>query len=135
MAGKLGEAPRFLRLAEKASPRAELEAGFHYCKGLYARYSRNFHEALSELNQARKDPEWGSKAIRHMIDIYLDPDSLPPVTTILPASGPEPEPVRMARQLRSELVSEKPVCPPMPDALTPTPEPDALTRFLGVLAV
>ncbi|KAJ1480809.1 hypothetical protein T484DRAFT_1668725 [Baffinella frigidus] len=108
-AGKLGEAPRFLRLAEKASPRAELEAGFHYCKGLYARYSRNFHEALSELNQARKDPEWGSKAIRHMIDIYLDPDSLPPVTTILPASGPEPEPVRMARQLRSELVSEKPV--------------------------
>ena len=40
------------------------------------RYNRNFHEALEELNQARKDGEWGSKAICHMIDIYLDPEQL-----------------------------------------------------------
>ena len=34
-AGKLDEVPRFLELAEKASSRASIVAGFNYCKGLY----------------------------------------------------------------------------------------------------
>lgn len=34
-AGKLEEVPKFLELAENASQRAKVEAGFNYCKGLY----------------------------------------------------------------------------------------------------
>jgi tetratricopeptide repeat protein 21B len=34
-AGKLEEVPKFLELAENASPRAKVEAGFNYCKGLF----------------------------------------------------------------------------------------------------
>jgi tetratricopeptide repeat protein 21B len=34
-AGKLDEVPRFIEQAESASPRAHMEAGFSYCKGLY----------------------------------------------------------------------------------------------------
>ena len=37
-AGKLDEVPRFLELAEKASSRASIDAGFNYCKGLYQWY-------------------------------------------------------------------------------------------------
>jgi len=43
-----------------------------------------------------------------MIEIYLDPDSLPPASATLPATGPEPEAVRTARQLRGELLDAKP---------------------------
>jgi tetratricopeptide repeat protein 21B len=133
---------------EVPNRRARRGIRYHYCKGLHARYSRNFHEALAELNQARKDPEWGAKvaarpllsslsslsslsllslslsslsllslpnsanslpqAIQHMIEIYLDPDSLPPASATLPATGPEPEAVRTARQLRGELLDAKP---------------------------
>ena len=98
-----GEAQRFLRLAERASPRAILDGGFHFCKGLHARYSRKYSEALGELNQARKDGEWGCKASCHMIEIYLDPDELGEELN----SGPmiETDKVKMARQLRKELES------------------------------
>lgn len=34
-AGKLEEVPKFLDLAENASSRAKVEAGFNYCKALY----------------------------------------------------------------------------------------------------
>ena len=34
-AGKLDEVPKFLEMAETASPRSRMEAGFSYCKGLY----------------------------------------------------------------------------------------------------
>ena len=34
-AGKLEEVPHFLEQAEKASPRAPLDPGFNFCKGLY----------------------------------------------------------------------------------------------------
>jgi tetratricopeptide repeat protein 21B len=67
---------RFLRLAERSSARAIMDGGYHYCKGIYAKYTRNFSEALEELNQARKDGEWGSRSICHMIEIYLDPNQL-----------------------------------------------------------
>ena len=33
--GKLEEVPKFLELAEQASPRATMEAGYNYCKGLH----------------------------------------------------------------------------------------------------
>ena len=34
-AGKLEDVPKFLEMAETASPRATMEAGFSFCKGLY----------------------------------------------------------------------------------------------------
>ena len=33
-AGKLDEVPRFIELAESASSRVHLDAGYNYCKGL-----------------------------------------------------------------------------------------------------
>lgn len=50
--------------------------GLHYCKGLLARFNRNYQEAIIELHQARKDGEWGTKACCQMIEIYLDPEQL-----------------------------------------------------------
>jgi hypothetical protein len=31
---------------------------------------------FKKMNQARKDGEWGSRSICHMIEIYLDPNQL-----------------------------------------------------------
>jgi len=103
-AGRLSEAPRFLRLAEKSSPGAAIHPGYHFCKGLYNKYSRNLPEALVELNQARKDSEWGVKAAAEMLDVYLDPSGIATDPALeLPAALPEPETVRAARSLRQEL--------------------------------
>jgi len=74
-AGRLSEVPRYLRMAEKASPRAAMDAGLHFCKGLYSRYSNNPHEALRQLNMGRKDGEWGARCIYNMVEIYLNPDN------------------------------------------------------------
>uniref|UniRef100_A0A6U5AVN5 Uncharacterized protein n=1 Tax=Hemiselmis andersenii TaxID=464988 RepID=A0A6U5AVN5_HEMAN len=105
-AGRLADVPRFITRAEKSSARAAMEPGLHYCKGLLARHMRNYQEALLELNQARKDGEWGSKATCVMIDIYLDPDQLGEE-----ANQPSPmnDKVKMAKQLRLELTNVKPV--------------------------
>jgi len=75
-AGRLSEVLRFINKAEKSSARAAMEPGLHYCKGLLARFNRNNQDAITELNQARKDGEWGNKACCQMIEIYLDPDQL-----------------------------------------------------------
>lgn len=57
-AGKLEEVPKFLDMAEQASPRAKIEAGFNYCKGLYEWYDiwnlglsyfNNLNSAVIEL--------------------------------------------------------------------------------------
>ena len=34
-AGKLEEVPRFLEMAENASNRVHMDAGYNYCKGLH----------------------------------------------------------------------------------------------------
>jgi len=74
-AGRLLEAQRLFKAAERNNARASLEAGLHYCKGIYNRYTNNPHEALRELNMARKDGEWGERAILNMIEIYINPDN------------------------------------------------------------
>lgn len=74
-AGRLEDVPRYFALAEAGSPKATMEPGYHYCKGLYNRYINNPREALKELNLARKDSRWGSSAILHMVEIYLNPDN------------------------------------------------------------
>ncbi|XP_053120307.1 tetratricopeptide repeat protein 21B isoform X2 [Hemicordylus capensis] len=74
-AGKLEEVPRFLVMAEKHSPRAKLDPGFHYCKGLYLWYTGEPNDALRHFNKARKDSDWGQNAIYNMIEICLNPDN------------------------------------------------------------
>ncbi|XP_031970531.1 tetratricopeptide repeat protein 21B isoform X2 [Corvus moneduloides] len=74
-AGKLEEVPRFLLMAEKHSSRTKLEAGFHYCKGLYLWYTGEPNDALRHFNKARKDSDWGQNAVYNMIEICLNPDN------------------------------------------------------------
>ncbi|ETP17102.1 hypothetical protein F441_08448 [Phytophthora nicotianae CJ01A1] len=71
-----GLAQRYLRLAERsANVRVAHAPGLHFCKGLYARYRNNVVEAIDEFNLARRDPEWGERALINMIEIYLNPDN------------------------------------------------------------
>lgn len=96
--GKLEETTAFLRAAERADPRCSSHAGYHYCQGLYARYTNDIGsrafcfllletvlslscalflstgKAISEFNLARKDDVWGVRALVHMIELYLNPD-------------------------------------------------------------
>jgi len=74
-AGRLEDVPRYFTLAETASPKAVMDPGFHYCKGLHQRYINQPRDALKEFNLARKDSKWGSQAIFHMVEIYLNPDN------------------------------------------------------------
>lgn len=72
MVGRLDDSgKRLLSQAEASSPRVALEPGFHYCKGLLARFAAEPVQALKEFNIARKDPEWGVQSLRNMIEIYL----------------------------------------------------------------
>lgn len=74
-AGKLEEVPKFLEMAENASARAPLDAGFNYCKGLYEWYTGNPTAALKLFNMGRKDNDFGNNAVYCMIEICLNPDS------------------------------------------------------------
>lgn len=55
-AGKLEEVPKFLEQAESANARANFDAGFNYCKGLYEWYEGKsiikFIEQLQVLQSA-----------------------------------------------------------------------------------
>ncbi|KAI9207248.1 uncharacterized protein BJ171DRAFT_561472 [Polychytrium aggregatum] len=73
--GKLDEAEQFFELVQKHSSKASLHCGFHYCRGLYYRYSNNPNEALKEFNYCRRDAEWGERSLIHMIEIFLNPDN------------------------------------------------------------
>ncbi|XP_068085087.1 tetratricopeptide repeat protein 21B-like [Anabrus simplex] len=72
--GNLEDIQPFLSRAEGSFPRAKLEAGLAYCRGLYLWYSGNTNEALRQFNSARLDQEWGQQAIYNMIEICLNPD-------------------------------------------------------------
>ncbi|XP_053327438.1 tetratricopeptide repeat protein 21B [Spea bombifrons] len=74
-AGKLEEIPKFLEMAEMHSPRAKLDPGFHYCKGLYLWNTGDPNDALRHFNKARKDSDWGQNAVYNMIEICLNPDN------------------------------------------------------------
>lgn len=74
-AGKLADAPRYLKLAERSGVRVAHAPGLHFCKGLYARYKNIVREAIEAFNLARRDPEWGERALVNMVEIYLNPDN------------------------------------------------------------
>ncbi|RHY26925.1 hypothetical protein DYB32_007158 [Aphanomyces invadans] len=106
-AGKLDRAPRFLKLAERAGPRVAHSAGLHYCKGLYHRFQNNIHDAIQELNFARKDSEWGQRALVHMVEIYINPDNENLWDNPDEATKDQVENIRIANALLDELAPEK----------------------------
>lgn len=115
-AGKLVDAPRYLKLAERSSVRVAHSPGLHFCKGLYARYKNTVREAIEEFNLARRDPEWGERALVNMIEIYLNPDN-ENLWEITEGSGgndgggantkEQTENIRIANTLLDELPSSK----------------------------
>jgi tetratricopeptide repeat protein 21B len=67
-AGRTGEAKRFVD-----KWRTSTDAGFHYCKGLFSRFTRESALALHQFNAARLDVTWGRLCVEAMLGIYLDP--------------------------------------------------------------
>lgn len=82
----LSDVVPFLHRAEHNCPQPSQEAGLSYCKGLYEWYVGNPNTALRLFNNARRDSEWGQKAICHMIEICLNPDNDLPNETVSDAS-------------------------------------------------
>eukprot|EP01065_Artemidia_motanka_P029688 TRINITY_DN35779_c0_g1_i1.p1 TRINITY_DN35779_c0_g1~~TRINITY_DN35779_c0_g1_i1.p1 ORF type:complete len:1373 (+),score=488.22 TRINITY_DN35779_c0_g1_i1:98-4120(+) len=104
--GRLFEAPRFLKAAEKAQ-RSRIDPGLHHAKGLYHRYTNNPRDALREFNQGKhpRDTAWSEKCTINMIEIYLNPDQENPWSE--PADGEErrenSENTQWANKLLQEL--------------------------------
>ncbi|KAM9307487.1 tetratricopeptide repeat protein 21A [Gastrophryne carolinensis] len=73
--GKLDEAPRFFDMTLASSSKTTMEPGYNYCKGLHCWHLGQPNEALKYFNKARKDSDWGEKAIANMIQICLNPDN------------------------------------------------------------
>jgi tetratricopeptide repeat protein 21B len=73
-AGQLEHALPLLQAAEANDRRCQSHAGYHFCQGLYARFTNDVGKAISEFNLARKDEVWGTAALTHMIELYLNPD-------------------------------------------------------------
>uniref|UniRef100_A0A8D2Q6G4 Tetratricopeptide repeat domain 21A n=1 Tax=Varanus komodoensis TaxID=61221 RepID=A0A8D2Q6G4_VARKO len=72
--GKLDGVTPFFELAKKKSTRIPLEPGYNYCIGLYCWHMMQPNRALKFFNKARKDSDWGQKALSYMIQICLNPD-------------------------------------------------------------
>jgi len=105
-AGRLEEATKVLKNAERSSPRAALEPGFRYCQGLLARYQNQPRAALRHLNMARRDGEWGDSALRSMVEIYLNPENETNWDNLEVDRPSEPsEGVRAAERLLREMPS------------------------------
>ncbi|KAK6040734.1 hypothetical protein COOONC_21761 [Cooperia oncophora] len=74
-AGHVDQADKYLRKALENNPRASVDAGYNYCKGLHEWYSGEPNAALQAFNRARRDLEWGERALYNMIEIVLNPDN------------------------------------------------------------
>ncbi|KAG1934258.1 tetratricopeptide repeat protein 21B [Pimephales promelas] len=72
--GKLDDVPSVFEACEKFSPLSVREPGFHYCKGFYFWHTYHVTEALTHLNRARGDADWGEPAVELMVQICLNPD-------------------------------------------------------------
>ncbi|KAK0395375.1 hypothetical protein QR680_001248 [Steinernema hermaphroditum] len=73
--GEYDLAEKYLSNALENNPRATVDAGFNYCKGLHEWYTGEPNAALQAFNRARRDLEWGERAIYNMIEICLNPDN------------------------------------------------------------
>ncbi|XP_030623493.1 tetratricopeptide repeat protein 21B [Chanos chanos] len=72
--GRIDDILPYFEACELRSPRATTEPGYNFCKGLYLWHVYRVNEALVYLNKARRDTEWGNKALELMIQICLNPD-------------------------------------------------------------
>jgi len=109
-AGRLSDAPRFIKLSERAynplgtsSGASAYPPGLHYCKGLYAWYSNDAQAALREFNQCRKDGEWGAESLQRMVEIYLNPDHNELFQESNEAKGDNSEQIAAADKLMADL--------------------------------
>jgi tetratricopeptide repeat protein 21B len=73
-AGQLEQVLPLLKAAETNDRRCQSHAGYHYCQGLYARFTNDIGKAILEFNLSRKDEVWGPQALTHMVELYLNPD-------------------------------------------------------------
>lgn len=73
-AGKLADAKALLTSLE-ADKRHLNAVGYHFCNGLYARYTNDIAKSVRAFNLCRRDPVWAPQALTHMIELYLNPDS------------------------------------------------------------
>ena len=71
--GDLKSADKLFTQAKEHSSKVEMEPGFFFCKGYYELHLGNANNALKEFNKCRKDRTWGPKALKHMIEICLNP--------------------------------------------------------------
>jgi len=105
-AGRMSEADRFMKQAAQASARAPLEAGYKFCQGLLHKYRNDPRAALTALNLARRDGEWGEQAVMLMIEIYLNPENETNWDELVLDERPSSDPgeaVRAAEKLLREL--------------------------------
>ena len=72
---KLEEVPAYFENAKITSAKSKIDLGYHYCRGLYYRYTNSINEALKELVICRKDHCWGERALFNLIDIFLNPSN------------------------------------------------------------
>lgn len=103
-AGRIDEAPKFIKQSEKATPE-RVAPGLWYCKGLVAWYLNDPREANNCFNQARKDPEWGKMSLYSMIEIYLNPDNNDLFQEETEAKGDSSEGIANAEILLKELAA------------------------------
>ena len=74
--GHLEDVTQYLTKSEEfVGTRSSLEPGLNFCRGLAEWYSGNPNNALKLFNKARRDNEWGQRAIYNMIEICLNPDN------------------------------------------------------------
>ncbi|CAD6197804.1 unnamed protein product [Caenorhabditis auriculariae] len=89
--GDAENAEKFLMKAVEANPRATVDAGYNYCKGLHEWFTGDPNGALQAFNRARRDLTWGEKAIYNMIEICLNPDNEIIGGEVLESSEDKPE--------------------------------------------
>ncbi|KAM4605930.1 tetratricopeptide repeat protein 21B-like [Polymixia lowei] len=73
--GTLHKVPQIFERIERCNHGATTDPGYHYCKGLYCWHVCDVNAALFHLNKARRDTEWGERALELMIRICLNPDN------------------------------------------------------------
>ena len=82
--GKLDKADDYFTRIESSQKQQEqgnllqkalLQPGYHYCKGLYFKYTQRPNEALREFIQSKQDSVWGSPSLERMIEIVLNPNN------------------------------------------------------------
>uniref|UniRef100_A0A0N5A168 TPR_REGION domain-containing protein n=1 Tax=Parastrongyloides trichosuri TaxID=131310 RepID=A0A0N5A168_PARTI len=74
-AGDVDQADKYLKSVVDVNPRATMDPGYNFCKGLNEWYSGEPNAALQAFNRAKRDFEWGERAIYNIIELCLNPDN------------------------------------------------------------